>query len=218
MGAIPTLGIALVPRAIARLAFTHPEVHVELHEGSTPALVERVSAGSLDLAVVAERPGGREQDFGSLRPERFIVDPMRVAVAETHRLADRRRVGVDELRDEPWIVGRPTEDGEPIFEAWPSLKSPNVAFAAHGVARAPRTRRGRPRPRADPRPRRADRPLGRRRHRRRRPQHDRDPSGVTVTAADAPPVAAAMVAALRAEAARFAMQRPPGERPPVTRR
>ena len=132
MGAIPTLGIALVPRAIARLAVTHPEVHIDLHEGSTPALVERVGAGTLDLAVVAERPAGREQDFGALRPERFIVDPMRVAVPASHRLAGRRRVGVGELRDEPWIVGRPTEDGEPIFETWPSLKSPRVAFAAHG--------------------------------------------------------------------------------------
>ena len=217
VGAIPTLGIALVPRAIARLAVTHPEVHIDLHEGSTPALVERVGAGTLDLAVVAERPAGREQDFGALRPERFIVDPMRVAVPASHRLAGRRRVGVGELRDEPWIVGRPTEDGEPIFETWPSLKSPRVAFAAHGwparlglvaaglgIALIP----GLAAPSV---------PSGVVVIDIDDPQHTRDPSGVTVTAANAPPAAAAMVAALRAEAARFAMRRPPGERPPATR-
>jgi DNA-binding transcriptional LysR family regulator len=216
VGAIPTAGIALVPRAVARLAVSYPEVQVALHEDSTPALVERVVAGSLDVAVVALRPGGREQDFGPLRPELLLVDPLRVAVPAGHQLAGRKRVGVDELRDEPWIIGRPAQDDEPIWATWPSLKSPTIAFAAHGwparmglvaaglgIALMP----GLAAPSA---------PAGVVLIDIDDPQHARDPSGVTITAANAPPAAAAMVAALRAEAARFAMRRPPNERPPAS--
>lgn len=215
MGSIPTSAIALVPRAVARLAVSHPEVQVTLHEGSTPALVERVAAGTIDLAVVAQRPAGLEQDFGTLQPELLLVDPLRVAVAGGHRLADRGRVRVEELRGEPWIIGQPGPDAAPIFEAWPSLASPRIAFAAQswparlglvaaglGLALIP----GLAAPAVpdgvvvidvdDPR-------------------HERDPSAVTITAAAAPPAAAAMLAALRAEVARFAMRRPPGQRPPA---
>jgi DNA-binding transcriptional LysR family regulator len=216
VGAIPTAGIALVPRAIVRLAVSHPEVRVELYDGSTPALIERVASGSLDLAVVALRPAGRDQDFGTLRPELLLVDPLRVAVASTHRLAGRGRVEADELRDEPWIVGRPTVDDEPVFEAWPSLQAPKIAFAARdwparlglvaaglGVALMP----GLAAPSV---------PAGVVLIDVDDPKHARDPSGVTITAPGGPPAAAAMVAALRAEAARFAMTRAPGERPPAS--
>ncbi len=216
VGAIPTAGIALVPRAIARLAASHPEVRVELHDGSTPALVERVAAGSIDLAVVALRPAGRDQDFGTLRPELLLVDPLRVAVAATHRLAGRGRVGTDELRDEPWVVGQPTVEGEPAFGAWPSLAAPRIAFAAHdwparlglvaaglGIALIP----GLAAPSV---------PAGVVLVDVDDPEHERDPSGVTITSPGAPPAAAAMVRALRSEAARFAMTRPPGERPPAS--
>lgn len=216
VGAIPTAGIALVPRAIARMAVSHPEVRVELHDGSTPALVERVAAGSLDLAVVALRPAGRDQDFGRLRPELLLVDPLRVAVAATHRLAGRGRVGTDKLRDEPWVVGRPTAEGEPVFGAWPSLETPTVAFAARdwparlglvaaglGVALVP----GLAAPSV---------PAGVVLVDVDDPEHERDPRAVTITSPDAPSAAAAMVGALRAEAARFAMTRPPGARSPAS--
>ena len=216
VGAIPTAGTALAPRAIARLAVSHPEVRVELHDGSTPALVERVAAGSLDVAVVALRPAGLEQDFGTLRPELLLVDPLRVAVAATHRLAGRERVEAGELRDEPWVVGRPAAEGEPFFGAWPSLETPTVAFAARdwparlglvaaglGIALMP----GLAAPSV---------PAGVVLVDVDDPQHRRDPSAVTVTSPSAPPAAAAMVGALRAEAARFAMTRTPGERRPAS--
>lgn len=216
VGAIPTAGMALVPRAVARLAVSHPGVRVELDEGSTPTLVERVAAGSLDLAVVALRPAGREQDFGTLHPEVLLVDPLRVAVAATHRLAGRGRVGIDELRDEPWITGKAAASDEPIFAAWPSLTSPKVAFAARewparlglvaaglGVALIP----GLAAPSV---------PAGVVLIDIDDPQHQRDPSGVAITAAGAPAAAGAMIAALRAEASRFAMTRAPSERPPAS--
>lgn len=214
VGVIPTAGMALVPRAVARLAATHPDVDIQLHEGSTPTLVERVATGSLDLAVVALRPAGREHEFGTLRPELLLVDPLRIAVATSHRLAARGRVDVHELRDEPWVVGRPSA-GEPIFAAWPSLPEPRIAHRARewparlglvaaglGIALVP----GLAAPSV---------PAGVALVDVDDAQHDRDPSCVTVTGSGAAPAAAAMVAALRVEAVRFAMARAPTERIPV---
>lgn len=216
LGAIPTAGVALVPRAVARLALTHPELRVTLHEGSTPALVDRVTTGAVDLAVVALRPAGVDQEFGDLVPELLLVDPLRVAVPASHRLADRGRVGIDELRGEPWIVGRGDQDAEPAFGAWPSLASPLVAFAARtwparlglvaaglGLALIP----GLAAPCA---------PAGVVVIDVDDPQHRRDPSGVAITAPDAPRAVTAVLAALRAEAARFAVRRSRGERRPVS--
>jgi DNA-binding transcriptional LysR family regulator len=218
VGAIPTVGIALVPRALARMATTHPDVRIELEEGSTPALVERVAAGALDLAVVTARPAGREQDFGALRPQQLAVDPMRVAVATGHRLAARGRVDVAELRGEPWIVGRAAHDDEPVFSTWPSLPDPPIAFAAHGwparlglvaaglgIALMP----GMAAPSV---------PAGVAVIDVDDPEHRRDPAAVLITASGAPPAAAELAAALRAEVARFAMRRAPGDRPPATGR
>lgn len=218
LGTIPTAAIALVPRAIARLARTAPHVRVELREASTPALVAEVASGALDLAIVALRPAGREQDFGRLRPELLLADPLRVAVPADHPLAGRRRVTVDALRDEPWVIGRAERDDEPIFTTWPSLPSPRIAFAARswparlglvaaglGVALLP----GLAAPSV---------PAGVAVIDVDDPQHARDPSAATITAPDARPAATAMLAALRAEVARFAMRRPAGERRPATGR
>ncbi len=217
VGVIPTAGIVLVPRAVARLAMTHPAIRIELHEGSTPALVERVAAGGLDAAVVTLRPAGREQDFGPLRPQVLLTDPLRVAVASGHRLSARGRVPVAELAGEPWIVGRPRVDGEPTFTTWPGLEDARVAHAAFdwparlglvaaglGVALVP----GLAAPSV---------PAGVAVLDVDDPRHTRDPSAVLVVAPGAPPAAQALASALRAEAARFAMMRAPGSRPPAGR-
>lgn len=215
VGTIPAAGMTLVPRAVARLVATQPGVRVRLHDGSTPSLVERVAAGALDVAVVALRPAGREQDFGALVPERLLADPLRVAVGAGHRLAGRRRVPVAELRDEPWIVGRAAVPDEPIWATWPTLEAPRVAYEAHdwparfglvaaglGVALLPGLVA-------------LSVPAGVVAIDVEDPRHDRDPVAAVVTSAAAVPAAAALVTALRAEAARFAMRRPAGERPPA---
>lgn len=215
VGVIPVMGMALIPRAVARFARSYPDVRIELSEGSTPVLVERVEAGTLDVAVVAERPMGHEQDFGTLRPESILVDPLRVAVPASHRLAARGRVPVEELAREPWIIGRAGTEGEPIFATWPSLTTPNIAYEARewparlglvaaglGIALMPGA--GAP-----------SVPAGIAVIDVDDPQHGRDPSAATVIAAGAPPAAAAMVDAIRTEAAQFAMARPPEARRPA---
>ncbi|WP_410092443.1 LysR family transcriptional regulator, partial [Streptomyces sp. uw30] len=52
-GAFATADAGLVPQALAAFRARHPRVHVTREEGLTPVLLDRLSAGHLDLAVVS---------------------------------------------------------------------------------------------------------------------------------------------------------------------
>jgi DNA-binding transcriptional LysR family regulator len=59
VGAFPTAVAALVPRAMASFRSAYPEVTLSLVEGLTPALLERLTAGDADVAVVSSSPAGQ---------------------------------------------------------------------------------------------------------------------------------------------------------------
>jgi len=76
-----------------------PRVEVALEPSTTSRLVERLDAGELDLAFVAapfESPGSRSIAVASV--------PLLAALPEDHPLAGRTAVGLDELRDERWVL------------------------------------------------------------------------------------------------------------------
>jgi DNA-binding transcriptional LysR family regulator len=132
VGAYPTAAASLVPRAIARLYQAHPALTVSLREAPSPAQLRRLRAGRIEMAVVAIGDGLPEYDFTGLRME--VVRTGRglgVAVHADHPLASRDEVHVDDLAQEPWIVGAGGE-GEPQFGAWPTLEAPRVAYEARG--------------------------------------------------------------------------------------
>src|SRR5260221_10677767 len=64
-GWFPSGGASLVPRALAALRRTHPAITVITREGSTPALVRALRAGSVDLALLASAPPFRPPDAES---------------------------------------------------------------------------------------------------------------------------------------------------------
>lgn len=127
LGSIPVAMSVLVPRAIARLSQMNPELDISLQEASTPDLIERVRHDRLDLAVIALGADLPRYDLEDLRPDVLLVDTLRVAVPANHRLARRERVTVDDLRNEPWIVGQAAGD-EPVFGVWPTLPEASVAY------------------------------------------------------------------------------------------
>ncbi len=132
VGAYPTAAAVLVPRAIARLVGRHPALDVELHEASSPAQLQRLRAGRLEVALVATGTGLPDHDLGGLRrdPVRIGRGPG-VAVADGHPLAVRSVVDVADLADETWVVGEGAE-GEPQFGAWPTLDHPRIGYRARG--------------------------------------------------------------------------------------
>ena len=133
VGSFPTALSTLVPRALARLQRDHPAISVRLAEGGTVAQLRRLRAGRLHVAVIAAG-GGLDYDLDDLEVDVLLQGTLRLAVADTHRLAARAWVNVAELRDETWIVGE-ADDGGPQFGPWPTLD--HEATIGHAVRHWP---------------------------------------------------------------------------------
>jgi DNA-binding transcriptional LysR family regulator len=122
LGAYPAAGAVLLPRALAALRRSHPALDVTTREGTTPALVRALRAGSLDLAVVAQAPPFRALDAESpeLAVELLAEADLRVAVPATHPLATDDAIDLDQLRTQRWIAS-PSSAGEVLLGVWPGL-------------------------------------------------------------------------------------------------
>ena len=207
LGAFPAAMSVLMPRAVARLAQSNPTLRISLHDASSPALIERMRDGLLDLAVVAIGPDLPDYDLSDLRRDVLLSEALRVALPAAHPLARRSPVTVADLRNEPWIVGAAASSTEPIFAAWPTLEEPRIAYASQswptrlgmvaaglGIALI----------RVSPPSRCPPASLWSMSTMSTQPRR----TAVAITPADPSAAAEAAVAALRSEAARIALARP----------
>lgn len=88
------------------------EVHSHVEQSSL-ALLRLIGADRLDAAVVEEFVGHElPQVPGVQRTEMIIKEPVFVALAEHHRLADRQMIDLADLSDESWIVDPLVDSGE----------------------------------------------------------------------------------------------------------
>jgi LysR family hydrogen peroxide-inducible transcriptional activator len=99
LGCIPTIAPYLLPRVLASFSRQHPSVSVSVVEEITPALLDRLHEGSIDLAVLALPVAGDELIATELSRE-----PLFAAFPERHKLAKRRSIGLDEIREEPFLL------------------------------------------------------------------------------------------------------------------
>jgi LysR family hydrogen peroxide-inducible transcriptional activator len=99
VGLIPTLGPYLLPRVAPRIAKALPRLQLMLHEYQTAPLVERTLAGDLDLAILALPADTKGLVTRSLFAEAFLV-----AMPESHRLAERKRVKAADLHGEKLLL------------------------------------------------------------------------------------------------------------------
>ncbi|MDX6252296.1 MAG: hypothetical protein QOF10_5656 [Kribbellaceae bacterium] len=132
LGWFPSAGAVLLPRAIAALRRSHPAITVTTREGSTPALVRSLRAGSVDLALLASAPPFRPPDAESpaLVVQTLTERALRLAVPAGHSLAARDSVDIDELRGQRWIAG-PASGEEKWMGVWPGLdERPEIAHTA----------------------------------------------------------------------------------------
>lgn len=103
IGAVPSAAVALVPAALRRMA--EPPAWTMLTD-LTPRLIDRVSGGELDLAVVTDMPPGLPE-ITDVMTRHLFDDPMGVVMPADHALAHRRGVGICDLADEYWIEDNP---------------------------------------------------------------------------------------------------------------
>ncbi|SER92180.1 DNA-binding transcriptional regulator, LysR family [Lentzea xinjiangensis] len=130
LGWFATAGAWLVPQALTSLARTHPSITVVTREGSTPALVRALRAGTLDAALIASSPPFRAPDdeTPALAVDVLAERSLRVAVPATHPLAREDFVEVDDLRGRRWIAG---PGDQLVMGVWPGLgERPVVAHTA----------------------------------------------------------------------------------------
>ncbi|WUV35934.1 LysR substrate-binding domain-containing protein [Streptomyces sp. NBC_01483] len=123
-GAFATADAALVPRAIAAFRGRHPGVRLTREEGLTPLLLERLSAGGLDLAIVSTT-GRTPLDPYTLH--HLLDESLYVAVPADHPLAAEPSVRLPQLADADWISGSARPEGTLLDAALRHGFRPRVA-------------------------------------------------------------------------------------------
>lgn len=132
LGAIPSAGAVVLPRTLVNLRRAYPGITVTTREGSTPALLRSIRAGTIDVALIAVGPPFRAPDDEkpALVAETLTDRELCVAVAVTDPLAENDSVHVDELAGRRWVASRASGD-EPLMGAWPGLpERPEIAHVA----------------------------------------------------------------------------------------
>lgn len=132
VGWFPSAGAILLPRALAALRRTDPAITVTTREGSTPALVRALRAGSVDLALLGSAPPFRPPDSESppLALQTLTERSLRLAVPAGHPLARGDFIDVADLRGQRWIAG-PASGEDRLMGVWPGLdERPDIAHTA----------------------------------------------------------------------------------------
>jgi DNA-binding transcriptional LysR family regulator len=122
VGTMQCLGAVNLPGILARFHAAHPGVEIELRQGGSTELIERVRTGDVDLAFVCTPTDGVQGV--ALRP--VAEEPLLLACSPTHPLRDRDAVGLEELRDETFVD---------FYPGWVTRDVVDRAMAAASVER-----------------------------------------------------------------------------------
>jgi LysR family hydrogen peroxide-inducible transcriptional activator len=101
VGVIPTVAPYFLPPVLAGFSRQFRDAAVTVVEEITPVLLDRLRAGSLDLAVLALPVRGHE--FESVL---LLTEPLFAALPRKHSLARRGSIFLRELRKEPFLLLR----------------------------------------------------------------------------------------------------------------
>ena len=94
LAAIPTIAPYLLPSVIAQLKQEHPGARLSVAEMRTTEIVDALTQGALDLAIIAT-----DEDSAAIASTVVQEDPFLLAVPEGDVLAARKRVHPDVLAD-----------------------------------------------------------------------------------------------------------------------
>jgi molybdate transport repressor ModE-like protein len=103
IGGFPTALAGLVPSAVEHLRRAHPDLEISVDEG-TESLPDRVRSGELHLAVAFQDAAHPRDEPAGLERRDLLREQFMVALAADHPLADRAKLRLADLRDEPWTV------------------------------------------------------------------------------------------------------------------
>src|ERR671932_747815 len=117
-------------RAIAEFRRRHPGISLVAVEADADECIELLRAGELDLALVYEF---ELQDFvagDDVEQVPLLDDHLSIALPPGHPLAERERLSMRDLADEPWIQGVRHGSTVQVLHRAARLAGfePNVAF------------------------------------------------------------------------------------------
>lgn len=99
LGALPTVAPYYLPVRLRAFAAKHPGVEVVVHEDTTAQLVRAVQAKELDVALLSLPVEG-----AGLAVEEFFDEDLLVALPAKHALAAKKRLALDDLECEAFIL------------------------------------------------------------------------------------------------------------------
>ena len=129
LAAFPTAVATVVAEADAAFDKSHPAVALSLEERLSDESLGLLRGGHLDLALVVDY--SQEVELEGIDLHLLIDDPMFITLPQGHRLADRVKVPVRELRDEHWIEGKRPDCNRALEQLGAANGfEPRVAFEA----------------------------------------------------------------------------------------
>jgi DNA-binding transcriptional LysR family regulator len=97
-------GATLVPRAIALFRERHPAVELTLEPAEPEDGIAKLRAGDADIALNIDAEFCSVADDG-VDLLHLLDDPMYALLPRNHRLADKPRIRLEELREDAWLAG-----------------------------------------------------------------------------------------------------------------
>jgi DNA-binding transcriptional LysR family regulator len=99
VGCFVTFAPMVIPGLLRAMRQAHPEIRVHLHEHDIEGLLEGLSEGRFDLALTYDLNISPDMDFEGLADV-----PLHAMLAADHRFANRERVALAELIEEPFVL------------------------------------------------------------------------------------------------------------------
>jgi LysR family hydrogen peroxide-inducible transcriptional activator len=103
MALLPTIGPYLLPRVVREIHKALPRLELQLYEYQTGPMLEKLGAGQIDLGILA-----LPVNMDGLEARQLYVEPFTLALPAQHRLAKKKDVKVEDLKDETLLL---LEDG-----------------------------------------------------------------------------------------------------------
>src|SRR5689334_2816165 len=107
MASFESAGATLMPLAIATFRRRHPAVELSLALAEPDDSVPKLKSGELEIALAFDAPGLAVGGDHAIERVHLIDDPLYLALAADHPLAQKRTLRLADLAGEPWIEGTP---------------------------------------------------------------------------------------------------------------
>ena len=98
VGFLSSLANEVMPPVVSLFGRRHPDIELHTSDLAIAGLVAGVRAGTLDAAI------SRPPLVGDLHSDLLGSEGVVIALPEAHRLARRRRLALEDLADEPWVL------------------------------------------------------------------------------------------------------------------